>query len=516
MKRALRRRAWIQRGVVLLRFAAAATLGVPLLGLGCGGIPEAPPPGGGTATADLIGVGPITGFGSAFVNEVQWDLTAAMVDLDGATGTPADLRHGMIVRVSGRPDAGGFAGTATSIEFDHAIEGPLEGNPTVLSPSVIEFTILDTRVVARDGVTFFGGGARLGTLASGDEVAVSGVVDDTGSLVATRVTLRTPSTNRVELRGTVTSLMRNLSEFAIGGVTVVYDPAFSGTAFTNGLAGHSDLRDGQTVEVVGRRTSLNRVEADVIELEVGGLFGEANVNQVMLRGFVTRFTSPGHFAVSGTTVDASSASLSPASLVVATGAYVEVIGRLIGGTIRATLVEAQRLDDRDNDLILIRASVPVNGVGAFGPNTLGMLAAGMTGVEVQVPASTRFEDTRSGVAGFSLTDVSDGDWLEIRGYEGAGGAAIATWIERRSLENDVVLQGPVTFLDAPSMLLSIQSRSIFREAGVQYFDVDGGMMLPADFFTGIAVDDVVRAVDLGALSPASLALVDRLSIEKLP
>ncbi|HEB98347.1 MAG TPA: hypothetical protein ENJ05_02450, partial [Thiotrichales bacterium] len=65
------------------------------------------------STASVTGV--ITGFGSIFVNGVEYETNGANITIDGQPGTEDDLRVGMVVTLEG--SASGNSGTAVSISF---------------------------------------------------------------------------------------------------------------------------------------------------------------------------------------------------------------------------------------------------------------------------------------------------------------------------------------------------------------------------------------------------------------
>ena len=350
-----------------------------------------------------ISSGPVTGFGSIFVNDVEWEIDGASVELDDDPGSPSDIRLGMVVRVEGTFSPGGDRGTARSVVYDDEIEGPLDDDASFINATMVEFTIFGRRVVAEEGVTYFGNGAVIDDLLQDDFVEVSGLIDQMGTIVATRIEAR-PGSDDVELKGIVQGLMPSINEFEIDGVTVVWDAS---TEFEDGLGSAADLANGQFVEVEGDLVSTNRIRAEEIELE-DDPFGVDDADDVKLRGFVTVLNNNTDFEVSGVTVDARNAEFDPSGFMLRVGDFVEVEGALVGGVLIAEEVELEDLDDADGENVKIEAAVPVGGIGAFGPNTLRML-----GVEVRVTAGTEMEDDRDGLPGFGFDDIEEGDWLEI-------------------------------------------------------------------------------------------------------
>lgn len=492
-------------------FVNAALLAMmALLGLSCGELGGLADNGGMSGTG--VSSGPITGYGSIFVNDVEWEIGSAMIMIDGVPAGEADLRIGMVARVEGAFAPGGNSGTASVVVVDDAVEGPIDANPTPVSPSIVQLTIFGVKVTVVDGVTQFENGASFTGLMAGDVVEVSGLIDETGAIVATRIELKPMGATDVELKGVVSNLMQNISEFMLGNVTVVYDVTPPGvTKFEDDLTPQT-LTEGQLVEVKGVWfAAQNRIEAQVIELEESGI-GVDDADELKLRGFVSGFAGNADFMVSGVSVDASGAAFEPSSLVVMDGVYVEIEGKLVGGQLMAEKVELEDIGDQDNDIVRIRAEVPAGGIAAFGPNTLSMLAA-PGGVEVQVPATTQFDDDRDSLPSFGFGDIAEGDRLEIRASLAAGNAVVSTRIKRASFETDTVLQGPVTALAQPS--IEILGRTIALAPGVEYEDIDESSLTQSEFFSALQVGDVVKAKDEDAVSTSGFGSADELSIEQL-
>lgn len=99
--------------------AVAATLLVS-----CGGIDVAGIQGSG-GPSPAAAVGPITGFGSIFVNGVEYTTSSAHIVIDDQAGTESDLHAGQVVAVKGTVNADGTTGTATDVIFSGNVEGPV-------------------------------------------------------------------------------------------------------------------------------------------------------------------------------------------------------------------------------------------------------------------------------------------------------------------------------------------------------------------------------------------------------
>ncbi len=167
--------------------------------------------GGGGGVGDLaeggIGgtgmtIGPISAFGSIYVNGVEYDTDRAEVLINGESVGAEALRLGMWVTVSGDLDADGGRGVAARIVFDPLLRGPLAGVDSVNG----ELRVAGQRAWV-DELTVFAGVDSLEQLNPGDVVRVSGQADAEGNILASRVEkLTPPDKDRVKIRGRVAEL----------------------------------------------------------------------------------------------------------------------------------------------------------------------------------------------------------------------------------------------------------------------------------------------------------------------
>lgn len=82
-----------------------------------------------------ISFGPITGFGSIFVNGVEFQTSGATIIIDGSPASEGDLKKGMVVTVQGTID--GDTGIATTILAESAVKGPVDEDVTDPSASTV-------------------------------------------------------------------------------------------------------------------------------------------------------------------------------------------------------------------------------------------------------------------------------------------------------------------------------------------------------------------------------------------
>jgi hypothetical protein len=124
--------------------------------------------GGGIGGSGIVAQGTITGFGSVFVNGVEYNTNGTNFTVGETGGTEADLAIGMVVRVNGSINDDGVTGTAESIVYDAELEGPIVNAPVESDEGQTKsFTVLGKNVVVTgstvvvDDTERRGGGQRL-------------------------------------------------------------------------------------------------------------------------------------------------------------------------------------------------------------------------------------------------------------------------------------------------------------------------------------------------------------------
>lgn len=468
--------------------ALATALGV----MACGG-------GGGDQFAgiDRLGVsnGAITGFGSIFVNGVEWETTDANISLDDNPGTESDLRLGQVVTVRGKLSADGTRGDADSIDFDNEVEGP------VASIDAGGFVVLGQVIVVGPDTLFddsiVGGFAGLEV---GDVVDVSGQRDAGGAIRATRVELRDPGEDD-EVRGVVSGLTG--STFQLGGLSVDYGGA------TLEDFGSDTLSNGDIVEVKGGFAGGVLV-AYVVEREsdVVGEDGEGGEVEGYIKGLARPAANVANFTINGVPVTTN------AGTGYEGGGYADLVNDLkveVEGEFDASgVLVADKVDIRvqaeDTD---VEVAGLVSGLATDG--------LAIEGVWVRAAAATTYEDSSAGgLDAFSLPDINVGDYVEVRGAEDRSTPApndmIATRIERDDVRNEAILRGPVQFESQPDLV--IMGVTIGTDSAV-FRDPDEFEITEATFFSVVQPGDVVKAqTTLDGFAGDEL-IADEVEIEEL-
>ena len=176
------------------------------------------------ANGSITTVGTVTGFGSVYVNGVKYetDSSSYRVDDDDAFDDSA-LAIGMKVKVKGTVNADGVTGTATSIEYDDDLEGPVAALNEDVALGTKTFEVFGIPVKATDGETIFDDGMTYADLVDGKIVEVSGYYDG-AQLVATYIEPQDDLDDEFEVKGTVSGLVAgDTFDLTAYGTTIAVD-----------------------------------------------------------------------------------------------------------------------------------------------------------------------------------------------------------------------------------------------------------------------------------------------------
>lgn len=473
---------------------AAALIATGGLVVACGGGGGG---GGGTAPTSTRSMGEITAKASVTVNGVKFETTGAQIVMDGGvpvTGDDSDLRVGMMVEVAGTINADGVTGTATAVNFEDTIQGPVTaGSRTVVDDS---FDIMGKKVfVVQDTTIDDSTGLPRGFNDISGEVEVSAGIDDQGRIVATHIELK-PAGAESEVTGAVDSI----NPLVVAGIPVTIDAS---TTFPNFPAGTTSPAVGDFVEVKGSFVAPS-LTATSIELKTG----IADDDNFHFEGFVISGTADS-FALQGrhldqqlnvTTTSATSFEGGPRGDLIV-GTKVEVEGVLTGGTIAATKVKF-----RENVRIQMTA-------GAASADLSTVTLTNLSAVTVQTNALTRDDDNSTPLG------IDAGDRLEIRGRKAADGSIIATRLrvdQPSSNPERVILRGPVDSVSGSTIVLlgvtvNTAGGAQFRPNDDNSNDDNAQSMTQAQFMAQVKAGTVIKV--RGVLTGDNLLAADELELE---
>jgi len=383
--------------------------------------------------------GVITGFGSVFVNGVEYDIAGGTnVTLDGTSGSEAQLQVGMLVTLQGTVNPDGKTGTATSIHYADAMEGVVTAN-NVAAAGTGTLTVMGQTVNVVTDTVFesqLAGVTSADLIQTGNIVEVSGYSSSTGSVIATRIEVKAASqAGEIEVKGMVTNLTS--TTFDIGGLTIDFSGAPAGSV-------PAGLANGQYVEAKSTQPfdGTGALMASSVELEDDGLKGHegSEGEDLEVNGIVTIAFD----------LASSSFELNGRSVKVASNTEFEhgTADQLLLGA----AVKAEVHFDATGDLVADSVEFGHEGDLEFA-NSLDTIDVGagtvtVMGKTIHVDNNTMMIDNSSaGVRYFSLADLSPAasDYVEIHAYlDPATGELTATKLERENYAVTAKLKGSVS------------------------------------------------------------------------
>ncbi len=307
-----------------------------------------------------ISSGPISGFGSIYVNGIRFDTRDAQITLNGNSATEDALQLGMVVTVVGEINSELTQGTADTITFNYLLQAEVssvdpQGNTIVAAGktiSVDELTVFIntalTDLKAGDNINISGNKKANGDIAASYIAATeaeiptsSPIGGDTGFLQEqfsnTREKLDTES---LVVSGLITSFPTE-SRIVVQGIAVDLD---ADTSITNGTQSDLDIDSGVEIKarikkdgaLVAEKITIHRRANIHIEAAIDSI--DANNASLTLAGIT--------MSINATTLmqDSSSANVRRFSLRdLGIGDTLVVYGRKEGPNI--VLTRLQRRDD---------------------------------------------------------------------------------------------------------------------------------------------------------------------------
>ncbi len=392
--------------------------------------------GGGLSVADggIRGtgssVGPVSGFGSVFVNGVKFSTDSIpnqAVESDDGIEFETDLGKGMILRIEGQWRDDG-TGTADQLIYDDTLRGPVD--QVVADPSgageFVTLTVMGQTVrVDRQTVVR---GTTYATLLSGaaisDHVRVSAWRQADGSYRAGYIETIAVDATDVELEGRVSAVDTSQNRFTIGTITVEYDEL--SVNFGSGLT-ESDLETATVLEVEGSLAGTV-LTASSIDRDDARRFSRNAGDDIQLTATIDASYSPsgatarpGEFRIGELTVRVTDATELDDDLEVSDlneGLLVQVEGRFLSDTV----VEAEEIELRDGN-------AKVEGVISSAADNAFFIG----GVEVRVVPTTAFTAEDGSDVSFETLPIGT-TTVEVEGVEKQQGAEV--FIEALKVEVD--------------------------------------------------------------------------------
>ncbi|MES9949516.1 MAG: DUF5666 domain-containing protein [Candidatus Thiodiazotropha sp.] len=374
----------------------SAAMGAAVAGLtSCGG-------GGGPQVADGgiggtgITQGRVTSFGSIFVNGIEFNTDDASFTVNNMAATQDDLAIGMVVSISGSSDASRASGIADSVSYDSLIEGVVSSND-IANNNTLE--VMDQTITV-DGDTVYDNqidATTLENLPVNSEVEVSGFTDGTGTVLATRIEVKSLAWagGELEVSGVISAISGN--QFQIGGLVI------------DASSIPSIPPAGTFVEVEGDSFIGGLFVADSIEIEGDGSRVVAeDGEEVEIEGQITQALDANNlFSLNGQVVDASATSLSGAASQLTLGRVAEVEGVMNDDILFAEEIELKATSSERGEI-----------GGLLGIGNVDTAAGTVTllGQTIKVDSSTIMESDVGESSSFTLEQLISSDYLEAKVY----------------------------------------------------------------------------------------------------
>ena len=462
----------------------------------------------GIGGSGYISSGSVSGFGSVFVNGVEFETDSATFDVDGVPGTQADLAIGMVVRVNGTINDNGVTGTASSISFDDELQGPVAA-PIIYDVDGVTgtFTILGIKVVIDSSSTSFDIDGDLpattvfgfDTIAVDNNVEVSGFFDTNGTLQATRVELKelifVPSSSIIEVEGVISSLNGTTFNLDLNPESLIIDAS---TAALDDLP--NGLEDSQRVEVKGTYDiASNTVTASRVEAEDDSA---EDTDEFELEGIITDYDAINNtFKIGEITVDASNLSLDPA-FTLSNDLRVEVEGAIVNGILIASEIELEGSD--------IKVHAMVSSVD-LATNSFKIEPLPGQEITVTVTTGTQLEADGFEDAQYTLTDLlNNPGFVEVSGLDDGDSGITAIEVDIKGSDvGEVIVQGYATVATGnPSLgTMTVLGVTFNFDFSTTDFEIDSDVEGAVDIdMSKSQVNDLITAINT---APQLVKIVDK-------
>ena len=398
-----------------------------------------------------ISTGTITGFGSVYINGTRYDTSDALVTSDDTElSDVTELKVGMKASIT----SDSSSQKASDVKYEEDVMGQLV--------TADETTIID------DSISM--------PVIAGAILEISGIRQGDDSILASYIEDKELSkVNKFKVIGNARSINTTDKKFMIGDLEVDYSSA----DVRDLLSG--DPAEGQLLEVkdenLGYVAGSNMLMATKVEPfdTFTGNDDPTEVNKVEIETAVIEIVIPGEqFKIPNFTVN-----IDPQTTTFRYGTADELgVGSVV--QIKALRnadgeLDAYRITFKRNSTRM-QAAVDNGGVDVD-KNQLTLL-----GVTVQINDNTDMEDDRDRVFPFDISNINDGDYLQIRGVTSVDNIFIANRLERDRFRDRAEIRAIAKNIDVDAQSLEVLGITVTAGPGTQFND---GAANAADFFASL-------------------------------
>jgi hypothetical protein len=389
---------------------------------------------------ETVHTGPITGFGSIFVNGIEFETGASRVTVDGLRGTELDLAVGMIVTVRGSVESNRTRGVASRVQYASDIDGVVLSTSISTVSETGTLNVMGRNVLVSEETMFdstVGAIKSIAQIAPGSIVEVSGHTSGASDIHATRIALKSETFDgrEIDVKGVISNVTD--TGFDLGTLHIDYPLASSL------LAGWYVSASG-TQDVVGNEWTATTVTklADTGTKPPQTTEGEPWTGQ----GVITAALVDDTFVLGEVSVSISGATryIGGTSMNLVVGRRVSVAGiTSANGTIGATVIEFAPVAEFGLESAVQNVNEDAS--------TIALL-----GATLQIDGETILKDERDSIRSFSLANLAVGDRVSVRFARTSGGGLLATKVIRKQPGGGTdELSGPIMAESGASSIAGI-------------------------------------------------------------
>lgn len=394
--------------------------------------------------------GTITGFGSVFVNGVEYETSSsAITDDDNIELSEDDLSLGMIITIQGSINDDGVTGVANSISYSAEFKGYIDSIDLINSLITLHGqTIVVNELTHFDDTTFI-------ALMTGDYIEVNGNFNSLSQLVATRIEKENVA-DKIKIKGYISNLDTIAMTFKIADKTVDYTSAelddFDG----------KEIMNGQFVKVTAPLSIT--VSDNLMAIKVQLItYDDNSENSHEIEGIITNFTSSTSFMVNGISITTNNETIVEHGSLdqLQDNLIVEVTGKFdSSGVFLASEIEIEEA----TEIELIGKIKNID----YDNKTLAIL-----GVTFYVSNDTRIEDdSDEGDKYLSFVQLNIDDFIEIKAFSDKDNLNIATKIslknENESENDKIKLSGFVSDIGITNFTFKLMESTIFTNSDTEF------------------------------------------------
>ena len=386
---------------------------------------------------DQTTVGQITGFGSIFVNGIEFNTDQAAVQINGIDDDELNLAVGMVVTVKGSVNADGISGIASNVITQTEVEGLVFQNNVATDGTI---NVMGQTVHISNDTKFkssFTGISVVADLVAGDSVVeVNGYSNSQGDIYATYVKVVETNTggmaSEVKLHGIVTDPTGTEASgsFRIGAIDINF--ADDATTQFIGLTRNQLLTEANLYVSVEGNNYTDGSPVTASEIKKQDVNNESEGEELEVEGVVTDVTTlgtdAGQFALNGRIVryDSNTQFDGGNTSDIATGVKLEVEGAVQADS----SILAHDISLRDESDMEIAGTVTAIGDNSLQitddaqTSTLTVIVNQYTSYEDEVDSSNRY---------FNFNDITQDMHIEVKYYVDPDTGNVATSIKKTTM-----------------------------------------------------------------------------------